>query len=329
MGKKLLQMEMGQTGDGSFAQLADSSDHKMFDSPAQEWSGADGFAPELKPDGVETGGLMSPGAAADTVDIAALSAWVGGALRSVSAQAGLAVPRPTTDPFRIHSLTVDNTGTLAVVSGVEGASPSGVRGAAGGPPWIPVGEVEAGQVHQSSKDAAVILGTEIKQLHNVSLERSVFPGWHPETMMALGGVDFTQSLPLVHSDNAGTDSETKGVWARFFEPDLSDLPNATDFVPVTEQFSTNSIQTYDGAISSLAVTLQAGTFTQYVEDAITDPVSQAVSDVRWFYFYPDVNKTAVRRVQGTVGVAPAYPADGRPSIAVTIAPVDKGKALAA
>lgn len=327
--KAKLQMEFGRTGSGAFEVLADSGDHTTFDSAADIWSGANGYAPEVRADGVATGGIITPGTAADTVDLAALTAWIGGAERSISAAAAQAVPRPTTDPYRIHSLVADAAGAVSVVSGAEGASPSAVRGAAGGPPWVPVGSIELGQVHQSSVSAGVIAAAEIKQLHGISTEKSDFPTHDDRSMMAQGGVTFYQALPLVHSDDGGTTSAAKGVYAKYYEPDFAGVALVSDYVPVQIQTSISSDATYDGPVGYTTESLQNGTFTAIVNNGITDPLVLADGDTRWLQFYPDKFQAPHRLDQGVIGIVNNYPAEGNYSVAVTVSAVAKGLALAA
>lgn len=327
--KAKLQMEFGRTGTGAFEALTDSTDHTTFTSTADIWSGANGYAPEVRADGVATGGIITPGTANDTVDLAALTAWIGGAERSVSAAAAQAVPRPTTQPNRIHSLVSDVAGAVSVVSGTEGASPSAVRGAAGGPPWIPVGSIELGQVHQSSITSAVIAASEIKQLHGISCEKSDFPTYDDRSMMAQGGVTFHQALPLVHSDDSGSTSSAKGVYAKYYEPDFADVALASDYVPVQSQTTVNSDSTYDGPVGYTTESLQNGTLTAIVNNGITDPLVQADGDTRWLRFYPDKFQAPHRLDQGVIGIANNYPSEGNYSVAVTVSAVAKGLALAA
>ena len=123
-----------------------STDQTVFRTPTKTvWSDKAGYAPSIRPDGVVTGiDILSAGSGVDEVDSIAFTAWLGGVLKEVSA-ATTTITRASALTHVINSIILTGT-TVSVVKGVEGIAFSTTRNAAGGPPYIPVGSIELGQI---------------------------------------------------------------------------------------------------------------------------------------------------------------------------------------
>ena len=160
-------------------ELTDQGDATEFKSTANMWSRRSGYAPDVKPNGLATGGAITIAASGsnDVIDIAALTCYLAGVSTNVSASADESISRPSVSNYQKYSITITALGAIAVVDGTEGSSFSSTRGAAGGPPWIDNDAIEIGQVWLDSQTPAPITADEIKQIPGDSLERYDYPTW--------------------------------------------------------------------------------------------------------------------------------------------------------
>ncbi|MDY0071825.1 MAG: hypothetical protein RBR77_04165 [Thauera sp.] len=316
-----LEYEGGQTIYPMSA-LTDSGDHQTYTSAADRWSGRSGYAAVVMPDGVKTGGMITPHNDNDKVQVAALTCNVGGQARSVSAGA-VEITRPATDVARIISIVVKADGSLDEVPGTSASDTTFVetRGAAGGPPLIPVGEIEIGQVRVTTSAAGKVSASEIYQVPNVHVERADFPLFAavPED----GGVKFNTPVPAIHTGNA-----TKGVYASFAEPVFTEVALASDFVPPETSHSVSSTQVYSATIGSSSSTLNQGTFTAYLENGVSDPLVALKNEELWFRFYPDRYQPEHILTQGKLGIARTFPAGDQIQAACTISAKQAAKEVA-
>ena len=147
------------------APLVDSGDHQTFTSGADLWSQRAGYTPVIRPNGLLTGGLMTPTSGQnDQVDVAALTMQLQGLVLPVAGTMGIALTRGMGgDTHVINSITVTAAGSIAVLVGEEGTSFTEARGAAGGPPFIPANSVEIGQVRLPSVTSVPVTSSEILQ----------------------------------------------------------------------------------------------------------------------------------------------------------------------
>jgi len=130
-----------------FVQLTDQGDHKDFRSADPLWSNKAGYVPDVKPNGLATGGVAGVAASGsnDVVDVAALTCYLAGVLTPVNAAADTAIGRPTASHVK-YSITITDAGAIAAVKGAENTSFSTTRGANGGPPLILPTSIEIAQV---------------------------------------------------------------------------------------------------------------------------------------------------------------------------------------
>lgn len=311
-----LQYESGQTTYPMEA-LTDSGDMKTFDSSAVYFSGASGKEPNIKPDGIATGGVIgeADSGSNDVVDVAAITCYLAGVLTSVSAGVDIAIARASTDVASISSVTINSSGAIAVVKGTDSsdATFSETRAAAGGPPLIPVGSIEVGQVRTTTNVAAVICCNDILQVVGTHQERYDYPVWTIDSKEAQ--VIMADTLPSIH-----TGPLPKAINASYSDPIFSKISLASDFVPSENSHTVNSQQIYGTTIGSTSKSLNQGSFTAYLNDGITDPLVKAKDDNLFFKFKQDKLKAPYILDQGILGMARAFPAGDSLSSACTISP---------
>lgn len=300
------------------AALTDSGDRTSFVSAADIWSGEEGYDAVVRPDGLVTGGAITPKAGTNNaVSVAALTCYLAGTLVSVAA-GDVTATRGTTNGYRITSITVDSSGALAAVAGTESTAFATTRGTAGGPPLIPVGSIEIGQVRLSSTTAAVVAASEIRVVPGDTVERYDSPQF--DINYREGRVEFVSALPAIHTGN-----KPKGVYAEYFEPVFAEVPNSSDFVPPEESFSTTSTPVYGGAVSATSASLGQGTFNAMLQDGVTDPLIGKKGKTLWFKFFPDRLRAPYILCQGKLGVARQYPAGGNIQGAFTVNAAETAK----
>lgn len=318
-----LQYEAGQNAT-AMTLLTDSGDHTTFESAASLWSGRSGYTPVVRPNGLLTGGAITPDAAAanDKVDVAALTCNLAGVVTSVAA-GELSITRGvTTDTHCITSITVDSSGALAAVAGTDHTAFSETRGANGGPPFIPVGSIEIGQVRTTSVTAAVVAASEIFQVVGTHTERADFPLYEVNygpvieagvETRAGGSVTMYDDLPLIH-----TGSLPKRVYASYSSPIFADVSLASDFVPPETTHSVTSTQVYGATLGSSSSTLNQGSFTSRLINGVTDALVVLKNSTLWFKFFPDRAASPFLLCQGKLGVGRTFPVDDEIQAACTV-----------
>lgn len=314
-----LQYEAGQTST-SMTTLTNSGDETTFTSAASLWSKRAGYAPVVLPNGLLTGGAVTPATAAtnNTVDVAALTLNLNGVVTSVAATAATAITRPATAVSKVNSITVNSSGSVAVVAGTDGSTTafSETRGAAGGPPLIAVDSVEIAQVRVTSNTAAVITTAQIFSVVGTHTERADYPLF--DINYSAGSVTFLAALPEIH-----TGPVPKRVYASFAAPIFSDVQLASDFVPPETTHSLTSVQVYGSTLGSTASTLNQGSFTAYLQDGVADGLVQLKNQDLWFKFFPDRYKAPYLLTQGKLGVSRTFPAGDSIQAACTISATER------
>ncbi len=324
MGTSILKYEAGQVSQ-PFEAMVNSGDNTTFAASFSPISSKAGFEASIAPYGLKTGGVITVNTGTDdSVSVAALTASMAGATGAdsegdVSVSSGdVAITRGlTTDIYNTTSITVDSTGALAAVSGVDGPSVSETRGATGGPPFIPVGSIEIGQVRTTAITAGDVLSTEIFQVIGTHQERADFPVYSLNA--GTGVLVFSDALPLIHSASA-----PKKVWVKGSTPLFSAIANVSDFVPAKPTFSVSSTDTYDGPVGSSSSSLGQASFTFQAVDGISDAVVQQEGESLWFEFRPDRDATFPKQLtQGILGISVANPVHGKRPVSCTITPETK------
>lgn len=320
------------------AALDDSGEHTTFESEGNFWSNRDGYTPKVRPNGLVTGGVVTPAASGDDdkVDVAALTCYLAGILTSVAAQSGVTLTRPagSGDDCCISSITITSAGAIAVVKGADHTDLSETRGADGGPPWIPTGSIEIAQVKFTSENAAVVTPNEIFQVIGAHCERWDYPAWNEHRVkvenqvLGYAGVAFLSALPLIHSDDAGSTTATKKVYAEYYDVIWAEVPDAENFVPPENSHSVNSKQVYGRTIGSSSSSLGQGSFTFHSKDGVTDPLLQLKNEILFWKFKPNRLKDAYKICQGKLGIASSYPAGDNISHACTISAEEESEGVA-
>lgn len=316
-----LQYEAGQQA-VAMTLLTDSGDHKTFKSAATLWSGRSGYAPVVRPNGLLTGGAATPDSAAvnDIVDVAALTCNLAGVVVSVAAGELTASRGTGGDVCRITSLTVTSAGALAAVAGTAGPTFSETRGANGGPPFIPVGSIEIGQVRLGSIVAAPVTAAEVFQVAGMHVERAdLYEVNHGPTVVGGvetvpgGSVSLYDALPLIH-----TGSLPKRVYASYAAPLFADISLASDFTSPETSHSVSSTQVYGTTLGATSASLGQGGFTAYLENGVSDALVGLKNSLLWFKFFPDRYASPYLLTQGTLGIARTFPAGDNIQAACTI-----------
>jgi hypothetical protein len=307
----MVQYESGQTLVPMQA-MTDSGDHTTFSIAAKPWSGKAGKEPVIRPDGLATGGAITPTALTnDTVTVAALTCYLAGVLTSVASDDLLVDRAVTTDTHIINSIIVDAAGLLDVVPGTDYTAFSETRGADGGPPLIPVGAIEIGQVRLGSLTPAVVAASEIYQVPGSHQERYDFPIFNEDS--GRGTITFAATLPVIH-----TGTVAKAVSAEVYTPIFATIDPTSDFVPPETTHSQSSTQVYGGTIGASSSSLTQGSFTAYLKDGITDQVVKVKNETLWFRMYPHRLKAPYLLCQGKLGIGRTFPAGNSLQAACTI-----------
>ena len=320
-----LQIEGGQILH-DFAAMSDSGDNTVFAiSGGTVFSGKSGCEPVVRPDGIVTGrDVLSPHASVDTVTIAGFTCYLAGVLKEIGATSKV-IAKPLTNVAHVTSITVDSTGAIAVVEGTDGtgATFSEDRGANGGPPYIPVGSIEIGQIRRTSSGGGVIAASEIFQTVGQHVERSDYPVF---TVSNLGDglaasvsakknayVEFASALPESHTADA-----VKGVYIQYNAPTFQTLGKVLDFVPCEFSHSVSSKEYYRGSIASVSESIGQGSYTALMNDNIQDLLVTEKNEILTHKFYPDENKAAYILTQGKAGLKRSFPAADQIQAAVTL-----------
>lgn len=317
-----LMFEVGQDFT-EFTALTNDGDNKTFTSDADLWSARSDYEAEIRPNGLMTGGEVTPGDSDDTVDVASLTCYLAGKQESVSSVSDESVTRAESDTHIINSITIDSDASIQVLQGSEGTEFREERGENGGPPWIPTDSIEIAQVRLSSQDAAAIKEDEIKQIPGTHQERYDFPVWEVDNFEAQ--VEFATELQEIHSDNDGSDKATKKVYASYYEPTMMEQPYAYDFEPPEDSHSVDSTQVYGATIASTSSSLGQGSFTALCKDGVTDNIVQLKNETLWFKFYPDRNKQPHILCQGKLGITRSFPAGENINVECTISATEAAK----
>lgn len=332
MGASQISYEAGQTA-YPFEALTDSGDRMTFEASFSPISNRSGYEPVIAPYGLLTGGAITPNTGTDdSVTVAALTAMMPGATGANATTGVLAVASGdvavarglSTDTHRITSITVNSSGALAAVNGTDGTAFSETRGADGGPPLIPDGSIEIGQVRLTSVTAAEVVASEIMQVVGVHQERSDYP---PRSVnYATGEVTFSEPLPAIHTGNIA-----KQVHLRGFTPIFSPIQYATDWTPAEATYSISSTATYDGPVGSSSSSLGQASFTVFnLTDGISDSFLSIKGQEVWVKFSPDRDQTTRYQLTlGIIGVSRTFNADGSKSAAVTVTPRTETSDIAA
>lgn len=311
MGNPIIRYESAQTSH-AFEEMTDSGDNTTFSGSFSPLSQVGGYEPTISPYGLMTGGVITTHATNDTVSVAAMTLMAPGmtgadsdGVVSVSADTVSISRGASSDTHRITSITVASDGSITAVAGVDNAgSFSETRGADGGPPLIPVGSIEIGQVRTTSVTAAAVLSGEIYQVVGQHQERSDYPVYSVD--YATGEITFADALPTIH-----TGTLPKKVYIKGYTPLFAPIPQTSDWVPAESTYSISSTDTYDGPVGASSSALSQATFSAVLRDGITDSFVSKKGENIWVEFRPDRDKLVPKQLtQGILGISRTFPAGG-------------------
>lgn len=319
MGKKVIEIEAGQNVH-DWEATVDSGDHTLFGASFFPISRVNGN-PSVAPYGVLTGLVVTVDSGTnDSVSVSAGTVMAPG-MTGAAADGKVAISADTatitrgvsTDTHNITSITVNSSGAIAAVSGTDSTAFSETRGAAGGPPFIPVGSIEIAQVRTTSVTAAEVTASEIKAVPNSHREMSTFPVY--SINYATGDITFSQALPLIH-----TGGVPKAVYIKGESPEFAALGYAADWQPAQQSHSVSSTDTYDGAIGSSSSSLGQASFAVQGDDGITDLVATLKNTNLWVKYIPNNDASyPYQLTQGLLGISWTSPAgSGKINISCTL-----------
>jgi hypothetical protein len=307
MGQPIVQYEAGQTSYPAEA-MSNTGDNTTFEASFAPWSDAAGFEAVIRPNGLLTGGAITPRVGEDNeVTVAPFTAWIGGQLVEKATVTHVAASRGAdgTNNHRITSVVITAAGNVEVQAGDDHTGFSEVRGDPGAPPAILAGSIEIGQVRFTTHTAADVAASEILAVPGIHVERADYPVYQAD--FGRGTITFADALPAIHADGA-----TKLVYVSGATPLFAPLANVADWVPAETTYSVSSEDTYDGPIGSEQASLGQASFTALgLRDGINDPVVMQKGKRLWFRFRPDRDRSAPYQLtQGTLGVSRTFPASG-------------------
>jgi hypothetical protein len=314
MGKQRIRFEDGQTAK-PFEALTNSGDNQTF--AASYFPVSDG--PIIAPYGLLTGGAITATGTNNQVAIAALTLLAAGMTGANSdgvvsvAGGNLSITRGSSGNIcSITSITVDSSGALAAIAGTASTAFSETRGGAGGPPFIPVGSVEIGQVRTTSVTSAPVTAAEIFAVPGSHLELADQPGYDLDP--ATGELTFDDTLPLIH-----TGSLPKKVYLKGATPIFAKCPDAYDWVAAKESDSVSSQDTYDGAVGSASSSLGQAGWSSIGKDGISDRILGRNGDNIWVEYMPNEDNLSVKQLtQGVYRGKVTNPARGNKVISHTL-----------
>lgn len=267
--------------------------NKKFETLAEYLSDLSELQPEVRLDGVRSGLVITPGSGFNEVDVSAGEVYIQGQLVSVTAATVSDITRPTTTgEILVSAITVDSAGSLTLTPNTEGAS-STVRGAAGGPPFLPVNEVLIGYIAATYYDGSasgerVITAGEID---SYSKEYAAIPSAkvnYFDDTANIGTIEMANVLPDIHAATAaGPGTACRNVYASYYEPQFEEVPDALDF-SFDEDVSTYKSKAYKDASEETAVGTPSwsGSFDAYWT-RVEDILNLVKGSKRWIKHFPD------------------------------------------
>ena len=325
-----LDYEAGQTP-ASYVALTDQGDFKEFKSAVNLWSGRSGYAPSIRPNGLISGCAVTVDSVNNLVNVAAGLAYIAGVKTVIDAVADLEMTRGvTTDTHIVNSITINVSAVSVNVAGVDHTAfdddvdADAGRGENGGAPWIPTTSIEVAQVRFTTVADAPVAASEIYQVADIYTEWYFSPVcdvvYSDVENMVLGyaGVDFASAVSQRHSDDTGTTTAGKIIYASYKTPSFSEVPDAYDFVPPGNTHSVSSKTVYGRTKGSKSSSLNGGSFSMEMASGITDGILNFTDDLLWFRFYPDRNNDSYILCQGYLGVSQKFPADANIDASCTI-----------
>jgi len=314
--------------------LTDAGDKQYFTFSSEILSNAVGFQPEVAPNGIVSGlNLVSPTPSTnDSVDVASFTAVFSGVEETISADT-IAFTRDATLDYQKFSVIAETGDTLSIIESDPHASAwSNTRGAAGGPPSIPLAAIEVAQIWISDNTAAVVLASEIKESPQAGTqERSLFPAVQVfnfgegldanTTATKFAYAKFASVIPTIHGATANAAAtDEKPVYGQWYDPVFTLLEGTVDFAEPNETPGTTSVQLHRTTRGGTTQTLNAGSFTIYMEDGITDDIMRLRGKEVLTKYKQNIDADPFVLSLNVLGIPVTRPVDNDPQGAVTLAP---------
>ncbi|OQY25964.1 MAG: hypothetical protein B6244_14500 [Candidatus Cloacimonetes bacterium 4572_55] len=320
-GNAQIQYESAQTL-VPYAAMTDSGDQMVFTVAGPVWSGRSGYGPNVRPDGVVSGiDILSPGSGVNEIDSTGFIAWIEGVQKIVSGTT-ITVTRASSLTHVINSIVLTGT-TLSAVKGTEGSTFSTTRAAAGGPPYIPVGSIEIGQIKTSAQASALIESSEIFQTPNTHQERADFPLYRRPDNTGRGilassisrkyaHIEFYEAHPLSH-----TGGVVKGIYIQYYTPTFTTI-ETNGFSPGEVDSSQEYVQRYEEIYGHKVDSLRSAAFKAELTDGITDALSALDGEMLLFKFFPNAGTAPYMLTMGILRFSSAFPQVGAIDTACTV-----------
>ena len=295
-------------------QAVDSGDGKKFSSTGSRFSLLEkdenniDRRPVVNPDGLQSGCMAVPAVsgADNALDVYGGTVLIANSQLTVSPQTGITVSRPAASMKKISSVIINASAVASVIDGTDGSAYSDTRGAAGGPPYVPVGQVELATVRLDSEAAAPLTTDEIF----FAPEYTHTPAY--KLLPYSASLEFASPIPLIH-----TGGVAKAVWVTWYEPSLTQLDVVT-VRPVSSAFE------IDRATGSVDRTKQkSGSFVCSLSGIQTDLARRIDGSVRLFEFMPDSTQNRKEFFYAAVEIVADYSPQGLMTGAATLLPVEE------
>jgi hypothetical protein len=276
--------------------------NKKFTTGQTYISPIEDYEPDVRLDGVVSGLILTPSASVDAVDYSAGKVYIKGVEITVAASTVSSISRPAVDGNVIqNAIVVDENGTVTAVAGVEGTT-SNTRGAAGGPPFLPLDQVLLGYVilaYVAATGGAIITANEVD---TASKERADIPGYkilyhdgqderNPNGSNE-GCIEFTSALDLIHNSlddptGASGDAVTRNLYASWRTPVFEEIPDCMD-VTKGESLATINTLAYGDTYEEKATSTPAWTANfSYYWSKVNDIIDVIKNTKRFFKLYPN------------------------------------------
>lgn len=276
--------------------------NKKFTTGQTYISPIEDYEPDVKLDGVVSGLILTASITVDAVDFSAGIVNIKGVEVTVAASTLSSIGRPTIDGNVIqNAVVVDENGTVTAVAGIEGTT-SNTRGAAGGPPFLPLDQVLLGYVilgYVAATGGVIITAAEIDA---ASKERSDIPGYkilyhdgqderNPNGSNE-GCIDFTSVLDQIHNtldDPTGATGAAadRNVYCSWRTPVFEEIPDCMD-VTKGETLATINTLAYGDTYEEKAVSTPSWSASfSYYWSKVNDIIDVVKNTKRFFKLYPD------------------------------------------
>jgi len=290
---------------------------KKYQTSVEFLSDQEDLQPIVRLDGVISGFSITPSATYNGVEVGSGKMNLAGTVVEVASQAVYGIPRPlVSGNVRVSALTVDADGTITATSGTEGTT-SSTRGAAGGPPFLPVGENLIGYITATyygadASGSKLITSTEID---SESKERSTIPSvkviYHDgdgDNKTNYGCFETATALPLIHAaTGTGPGTSRRALYASFHEPSFEEVPDCKDF-SFNDDIATIRSKAYrDGAEeTALSTPSWSASFMAYWSQP-EDVLNIVRNSKRWIKVYPDEDETGHWAGRAVIKVSRSMP----------------------